>query len=320
MTQARKRLVAVETTPYYHVVGRCVRRAFLCGEDAATGRSYEHRRQWVVDRIGYLAELFSIDVLAYAVMSNHYHIVVRLRPEDASAWSNDEVIDRWARLYGLPPLLAKLRAGECSEVEHAVAVELLERRRQRLCSLSWFMKCLNEFIARQANKEDHCTGAFWEGRFKSQALLDERALLSCMTYVDLNPIRAAMAKTPEQSDFTSIQARIQLKEPIRLALFRDQVPKNHRDEAIPFYLPDYLELVDWSGRAQRRGKRGKIDESLPPILERFGFDEASWQQSMKLFQQPFPMIGGPDQVRLAAQQLSRSWFRGIGEMAFLANA
>ena len=320
MTQARKRLVAVETTPYYHVIGRCVRRAFLCGEDTSTGQSYEHRRQWIVDRIGQLAELFAIDVLAYAIMSNHYHIVVRLKPEQAADWSNDEVTDRWAQLYGLPLLLAKLRSAECTEAEEAVALDLLDRRRKRLSSLSWFMKCLNEFIARQANREDHCTGSFWEGRFKSQALLDERALLSCMAYVDLNPIRAAMAKAPEASDYTSIQARTQLKEPIRLALFRDQTPRELRDEAIPFYLPDYLQLVDWSGRAIAPNKRGKIDDELPPILERFGFDESSWQQSMMLFQKPFPMIGGPDQVRLAANKLSRHWFRGIGEMGSLANA
>jgi len=70
------------------------------------------------------------------------------------------------------------------------------------------MQLLNQYIARQANIEDKVTGCFWESRFKSQALLDERALLTCMAYVDLNPIRAAMAKTPENSDYTSIQERI----------------------------------------------------------------------------------------------------------------
>jgi len=70
---------------------------------------------------------------------------------------------------------------------------------------------LNEYISKRANIEDNCTGHFWESRFKSQALLDERALLTCMAYVDLNPIRACMAKTPETSEYTSIQERIKIK-------------------------------------------------------------------------------------------------------------
>ncbi|MBL1275311.1 MAG: hypothetical protein COB30_004435 [Ectothiorhodospiraceae bacterium] len=74
--------------------------------------------------------------------------------------------------------------------------------------ISWFMHILNETIARKANAEDNCNGRFWEGRFKSQTLFDESVPAACMTYIDLNPIRAGMAKTPERSDHTSIQKRL----------------------------------------------------------------------------------------------------------------
>jgi hypothetical protein len=98
---------------------------------------------------------------------------------------------------------------------------------------SFIIKNWNEPIARMANREDHCTGRFWEVRFKSQALLDARALLACMAYVDLNPIRAAMAKTPEQSDFTSIQKRIQHPGGTSLRPFAEQ-----DEDGIPFNLKD----------------------------------------------------------------------------------
>lgn len=191
MTRARRTLVDLDSTPYYHCISRCVRRAFLCGEDRLTGRSFDHRKQWIVDRLKALAAVFAMDICAYAVMNNHYHVVLYVDRARAEGWTVDEVLDRWYALFSGHMLADRYRAGESlSAAEWQALTDLVEIWRSRLMDLGWFMRCLNEPIARQANKEDACEGRFWEGRYKSQALLDEQALLSCMSYVDLNPIRA----------------------------------------------------------------------------------------------------------------------------------
>src|SRR5690554_3434747 len=98
--------------PFYHVISRCVRRTFLCGQDRATGRCYEHRRGWIEERIRLLASVFAVDVAAYAVMSNHYHLVVKLSPDDIEPWSMDEVLARWCSLYKGPPLVQRYHRGD----------------------------------------------------------------------------------------------------------------------------------------------------------------------------------------------------------------
>lgn len=196
----------------YHCFSRCVRRAFLCGFDKLTLQDFSHRKAWLVDRLRYLAAIFAIEVCAYAVMETHYHAILRTRPDMVALWSDREVATRWLTLFPrhrdstgvpMPPSEEDIRA-------LADRPERIAQLRQRLCSLSWFMGRLNEFIARAANKEDRVKGRFWEARFKCQALLDGAAIASCMVYVDLNPIRAGLAETPEASDFTSIQERIRV--------------------------------------------------------------------------------------------------------------
>jgi hypothetical protein len=189
------------------------------------------------------------------------------------------------------------------------------------------MRSLNEHLARRANEEDNCTGRFWEGRFKSQALLDEAAVLTCMSYVDLNPVRAGMAKTPEDSDFTSIQQRIR-KYTRRTAKTNTSTTgpqptlmplvKQHRDphkNAIGFTLRDYLELVDWAGRAIRENKRGAIPEQAPPILQRIGLEPGRYLehlQGLAATERP-TMFGHVEQIRQAANSLGRCFIKGAGE-------
>ena len=210
MTQARSTLVSPTDTPYYHCVSRCVRRAFLCGYDSHSQTDYEHRRQWLETKLHNVAEIFAIKLCAYAIMSNHYHVVVHICPTDALEWSQHEVVRRWHSLFKGTYLSQCFASGHSLlQSQKEMLDKDIEIWRERLSSLSWFMKVVNESIARRANKEDKCTGHFWESRFKSQALLDERALLSCMAYVDLNPIRAKMATSPETSDHTAIKTRIE---------------------------------------------------------------------------------------------------------------
>ncbi|MBC7597879.1 MAG: transposase [Polaromonas sp.] len=238
-------------------------------------------------RIKELAAIFAIDVAAYAVMSNHYHVVAHIARPRALSWSRDAVLTRWTQLFCGPVLVRRYLSPAriaMDTAEIAKVEEIAERYRARLHDLSWFMRVLNESLARQANAEDECTGRFWEGRFKSQALLDEQALLAAMAYVDLNPVRAGMAATPEGSDYTSIQARLG-SAPVTRARLGDvpevplpQAPLMPFDAAgrtawaIPFAYVDYLELVDWTGRALHPKKKGSIAGYQPKILERIGVD------------------------------------------------
>ena len=176
------------------------------------------------------------------------------------------------------------------------------------------MKCLNEHLARRANLEDGCTGSFWEGKYKSQALLDEKALLTCMAYIDLNPIRATMAKTLEESDYTSVQARIaDIKgQPLPLPLIPFEDHPQPTENPLPYNLCHYLELVDWTGRVVRDDKRGSIPEKLGPILDRLGFDENAWFEGIKLFGKPmYQAIGPANRIRRMAQANQQSWYRGV---------
>jgi REP element-mobilizing transposase RayT len=209
-TYSRRQIIVEDSVGVYHCMAKCVRRAFLCGVDPYTGKDFSHRKVWILDRMRELAGLFAIEVCSYSVMSNHLHLVLRNRPDITEQWPADEVALRWWRLF--PP--RDDATGEPAEPgEHDLAMitgntERLSELRKRLSNVSWFMRCLCEKIARDGNAEDGTGGRFWAGRFKSVALLDEAAILSCSVYVDLNPIRAGLATTPEESEFTSGRDRI----------------------------------------------------------------------------------------------------------------
>lgn len=312
MTIARKHIINDQFSGVYHCIARCVRRAFLCGFDKLLGKNFDYRKDWVRDRLKFLTEIFSIEVLGYALMSNHQHLLLRSRPELSKVWDNKEVVLRWFRLYPQNNL---------SEVEIANMIELIsgdEARvselRKRLSSISWFMKSLNEFIARRANKEDECKGRFWEGRFKCQRLEDDQAILSCAAYIDLNPIRAKVSDSLITSEFTSIYERIMaLKsneslENLWLAPLQDT---KNRKGFLKIGIEEYLKLLDLTGRQIQTGKRGSISDQVDPILVALGMDSKNWVDMVGSVSRAFSyFIGSVEKLDRVAKNLGQKWLKG----------
>lgn len=308
MPTARSKIVDLSLTRYYHCISRCVRGAFLCGE------GLEHRKRWIESRLEKLASCFSVSVAGFTVMDNHLHVLVRLDPDLASGWSDEEVVRRWITVF--PP--RGIKWDDPDNVQQWIAHYSTSRRkisayRTRLSNLGWFMKCLKEPLARMANREDDCRGAFWEGRYQSIAILDDEALLATCAYIDLNPVAAGMARTPENSQYTSLRQRIRhFRQEGKLATlhsarqgsipasrrignaeqnhwlipFDDRRPHTHarpsseREGMLEkFTLGNYLLLVEYTGRMYRRGK-ARISTRLQQIFDRLETSFEFWTSQL----------------------------------------
>jgi hypothetical protein len=203
MTMPHSQLVDTSLTRWYHCITRCVRRAFLLGEGRAD------RKQWIENRLEELAQVFAISVGDFSVLENHLHVLVRLDPEQATSWSDEDVVQHWGRLFpacdrtGQP--LPRTRQWIAWRLQDTAWIA---EARQRLSSLRWFMKCLKEPLSRMANREEKTRGVFFEGRFKIIAIIDDESLLTVSTYIDLNPEAAGIASVPENSRHTSIRQRV----------------------------------------------------------------------------------------------------------------
>jgi hypothetical protein len=114
------------------------------------------------------------------VISNHYHLVVYVDQARSRELSREQVVERWTQLFRAPLVVERWCNGKAAQAERVMAELIIDKWRKRLCDLSWFMKCLNEHLARRANAEDNWDGRFWQGRFRSQSLLDEAGLLTAM--------------------------------------------------------------------------------------------------------------------------------------------
>ncbi|MBL8299578.1 MAG: hypothetical protein JNN30_14670 [Rhodanobacteraceae bacterium] len=250
---------------------------------------------------------------AYAVMSNHLHLVLEVDPLAPAHWSDEDVAQRWVRLF--PPREATALAFEmkCQSVMNdPIRLGVV---RQRLGSLSWLMKCLVEPIARRANVEDFCKGRFWEGRFKSQVLKDEKALLAAMAYVDLNPIRAGITDCMEDQQHTSVSERIQEANdrPQLLACGIQPRVATISPTLSDIRLRDYLALVEWTGKQLRNDHGGAIFEAAPAIVEQIEKNVSRWPVRVKAIGSRYWRVVGEAQDLVdTAKALGQRWLRGIG--------
>jgi REP element-mobilizing transposase RayT len=318
-----------------------------------TGKSFDHRKEWIRERLEQLAAIFAIDVLDYTVMSNHFHVVLRNRPDIGEQWADEEVARRW---WDLCPQRKDEKGRPAEPEPHELQALTADRKRlkelrRRLSHISWFMRFLAQNIARRSNFEDQTTGRFWAGRFRATRLLDETALLACSIYVDLNPIRAGIAKTPETSRYTSAYDRIRSLRPSRsqkrtrrsktrrsrnqairpdgwlspLTLTEDEADDQAHPQRrasnkgfLPMALEQYLQLLDWTGRQIRQGKSGSIPTELAPILTRLQIVPESWTEMVTHFGRWFGTAAGRvDSLAKEAARRSRQWLHGVSRSRLL---
>ena len=348
MTQARKYIWNENLCAHYHIINRCVQRAFLLLTETATGEIDEHRKIWVQERLAELSEIFTIVIGTFSVMSNHLHIIVQTRPDLTELLTDEEVAKRWLKLY--PPKKSKKQKltpeqWQAYEYEITSNEDLVKEYRKRLGSLSWFMKSLSEPIARMANKESKCTGRFWQGRYISKLLTGGEPVIAAAIYTDLNPIRANLAETPETSQFTGTYERIQAnqarekietineyknagntihedkKEEIKNLSKRIEsvdwlapFPKEGVQPYKPFFKineKDYLDLLDWTGRELHPNKSGAIPFDIPHIFDRLKIDKDQWLETIKNYDKWFYRIVG--KISSAWGMLKDTvnhWFKG----------
>ena len=315
-----------------HVMNRTVRRCFLMGNDPLTGKNFDHRKAWMEKELERLAACFGIDLLTYAILSNHFHLILRSRPDVVQTWSDEEIACRWLTLCPIrKDDEGSAKEPNENEIKSIVNnAQCLLEIRSRLSNISWWMRLLSQTIAQRANREDEEVGKFWQARYKAVRLLDETAILACSAYVDLNPIRAAIAETLEGSDYTSVQRRIlsmksqtgsaaptgdsdgkqptidrkshAMLAPLSIDELRDAigaVPSKSSARAsdkgyLPMTLASYLDLLEFTASRQRGGK---MPGSAGAIFERLEIGEEVWVELVNGFGKLFYTVAGkPESV------------------------
>ena len=334
---SRRKLLGRTRKSVFHCSTRCVRRAFLCGKDPLTGKDFSHRRGWIINREEQLAKLFTIEVEFRAEMSNHLHAVLRTRPEIAK---------RLAAPRGGAALADHHQAGQVHDGRHAGARRKEDRRvggqqkedRRVAAAAEQHLLVHGHSLGKyrpRANAEDGATGRFWETRFRCRECADVSGILLCAIYVDLNPIRAGEADSPETARYTSAYQRIKAQSQRKNA--RDRAdgwmaeltlrPERKADESLayssrtgrrasdlgilPMSLEDYLKLLKWTAELLRSGQRSTIPKNLEAILDSMDVNHEAWLETVDHYETTFcHVVGSPESIAKVAERMEASCLKG----------
>ena len=338
MVLRRKDVFNRQQVGVYHVTTRCVRQAFLLGDDYQTGHSNHQRKRWIEEWFQSLTDVMLIEICAYAVMDNHTHSILRNRPDLLENMDDVEIAKRLVRLYpGFQCLQALPEEADAERVRELLSdLDELHRRKYLLTDISIFMARWEEAVARRANKVEDKKGRFWEGRFHCQKLLDTASILAATIYVELNPLRANIVELPEYSQYTSLVKRLKL---VHLAsghsmehlmdsdkleeqaILKEDVENQSSpklvtnvlvcEQFLPFGRHKYLKVLDYVSRRKRLGK-SSTTATAEKLLVRLGVEPDRWRKTASTFEESYRLFAGsPELLSQTAVEKKKRCLHGM---------
>lgn len=317
MTQARYRQICLGETSYYHCSSQCVSNAYLCGNDPASIKNYDHRRKWMTDKLAQLSRMFAIKVCSYAILHNRYSLVVCVNQNVAKSLSDQDVVARWSICFKVPQVVKSVLEGKSINNEDYIKAHcLIDTWRHRLSDLSWFMRLLNECIARRANSEDGCKGKFWKGRYKSQALLDDAALIACMSYIDMLPECSRQESMGDTQGVSSLSyhtcgiKKPERSEPLKLQLA--PFKRNNESFSLPCTYHEYKNLIIWTKQALITKRKWYVPGQCRTFLNNIGINANIWLDFVSHYHRFFNQaVGSYGNMRKLSVKQGKRHLRGM---------
>ena len=200
-------------------------------------------KDYLLDTIKRFGKLYFVDILGFALMGNHFHLLVRMHPE--FKYKNEEIQKRINQFYNNHKTI------------HQTEVS---KYREKLGYLSEFMKDIKQCFTRKYNKENKRRGFFWGQRFKSVIVENGETLINCLAYIDLNPVRANIVEKPEDYRWNTLGYLLQIKNKDKFLTLEFGVPGEEkiRNQGNKYISPEfqfYRQFVyEIGGLSTQKGK------------------------------------------------------------------